>query len=204
VEDLVLGAWRKWIVCLYYTHIGTENASSSSVNQGVEDGNIATGREPSSDNSLFTLSEVDTTLAGGETTVSLPRLEGVMNNLPSIVYAGNLQRLSLELRNSSEISVKIHDMLSDLQNHLVINLLIEDQIKVKFLGISWTNDSEVTFEAGLVSDETVNSYKWLLQSIRKAFLTDLQVVVTDQDASMKQAIKTEFPNARHSFKTYNL
>nr|GEV78526.1 trafficking protein particle complex subunit 8 isoform X1 [Tanacetum cinerariifolium] len=141
--------------------------SSSSVNQGVEDGNIATGREPSSDNSFFTLSEVDITLAGGETTVahltviprkegrlrvtgvswnlsdsmvgfytfesdlikkriskqkrkanqniskleflvikSLPRLEGVINNLPSTVYAGNLQRLSLELRNSSEIPVK--------------------------------------------------------------------------------------------------
>ncbi|GKC03499.1 hypothetical protein Tco_0995109, partial [Tanacetum coccineum] len=87
---------------------------SSSVNQGVEDGNIATGREPSSDNSLFTLSEVDTTLAGGETTVSLPRLEGVMNNLPSIVYAGNLQRLSLELRNSSEISVKYFETMKEI------------------------------------------------------------------------------------------
>ncbi|KVH90571.1 hypothetical protein Ccrd_007407 [Cynara cardunculus var. scolymus] len=37
---------------------------------------------------------------------SLPRLEGFINNLPSTVYAGNLQHLSLELRNSSEIPVK--------------------------------------------------------------------------------------------------
>ncbi|XP_076953793.1 uncharacterized protein LOC143627976 [Bidens hawaiensis] len=37
---------------------------------------------------------------------SLPRLEGVISNLPSTVYAGNLHRLSLELKNSSEISVK--------------------------------------------------------------------------------------------------
>lgn len=144
----------------------TDTNSLSSVNQG-EDVKITTGREFSSDTSLFTLSEVNITLAGGETTVaqlsviprkegqlrvtgvswklsdsmvgyytfepdlmkrrvskqkrkskqntnkleflvikSLPRLEGVINNLPSTVYAGNLQRLSLELRNSSEIPVK--------------------------------------------------------------------------------------------------
>ncbi|XP_024985090.1 trafficking protein particle complex subunit 8 isoform X2 [Cynara cardunculus var. scolymus] len=141
--------------------------SSSSVNQSVEDGKVATGRELNSGTSLFTLSEVDIMLAGGETTVvqltviprkegrlkvtgvswklsdlmvgfytfesdmvkkriskgrrkakqhtdkleflvikSLPRLEGFINNLPSTVYAGNLQHLSLELRNSSEIPVK--------------------------------------------------------------------------------------------------
>ncbi|KAJ9554786.1 hypothetical protein OSB04_009400 [Centaurea solstitialis] len=141
--------------------------SSSSVDQSVEDGKVATGRELNSGASYFTLSEVDITLAGGETTVvqltvtprkegrlnvtgvswklsdsmvgfytfesdmikkripkgrrnakqqtnkleflvikSVPRLEGSINNLPSTVYAGNLQRLSLELRNSSEIPVK--------------------------------------------------------------------------------------------------
>ncbi|XP_071710414.1 uncharacterized protein [Rutidosis leptorrhynchoides] len=141
--------------------------SSSSVNPSAEDGKIATERESSSDMSLFTVSEVDIVLAGGETTVaqlsvipkkegrlritgvswklsdsmagfytfepelikkriskqkrkaklttnkleflviqSLPRVEGIIKNLPSTVYAGNLQRLSLELCNSSEIPVK--------------------------------------------------------------------------------------------------
>lgn len=37
---------------------------------------------------------------------SVPRLEGIINNLPSTVYVGNLQRLSLELRNTSDIPVK--------------------------------------------------------------------------------------------------
>ncbi|GJT44960.1 FAR1-related sequence 5-like protein [Tanacetum coccineum] len=47
----------------------------------------------------------------------------------------------------------------------------------------------VTFGAGLLSDETVNSYKWLLQSFKKALVADPQVVVTDQDLSMKQAVE---------------
>ncbi|GJY58450.1 FAR1-related sequence 5-like protein [Tanacetum coccineum] len=51
------------------------------------------------------------------------------------------------------------------------------------------HNRSVTFGAGLLSDETVRSYKWLLQSFKKAFLTDPQVVVTDQDPSMKQAIE---------------
>ncbi|GJT28989.1 FAR1-related sequence 5-like protein [Tanacetum coccineum] len=67
---------------------------------------------------------------------------------------------------------------------------------VPFTGIDNHNRS-VTFGAGLLSDETVKSYKWLLQSFKKAFVADPQVVVTDQDASMKQAVEAEFPNARH-------
>ncbi|KAK9072718.1 hypothetical protein SSX86_009153 [Deinandra increscens subsp. villosa] len=155
------------LMCEYSANEALPDANSSSEIQGDEDGKIATGSESSSDTSLFTSSEVDITLAGGETTVaqlsviprkegllrvtgvswklsdsmigfytfdadlikkkiskqkrkakqdankleflvikSLPRLEGVIHNLPETVYAGNLHRLSLELRNSSEISVK--------------------------------------------------------------------------------------------------
>ncbi|GJU22000.1 FAR1-related sequence 5-like protein [Tanacetum coccineum] len=67
---------------------------------------------------------------------------------------------------------------------------------IPFTGIDNHNRS-VTFGVGLSSDETVKSYKWLLQSFKKAFFADPQVVVTDQDASMKQAVEAEFPNARH-------
>lgn len=156
------------LMCEYSANEPLPDANgSTSVNPAVEDGEKATGRDASSDTSLFTSSEVDITLAGGETTVaqltviprkegrlkvtgvswklsdsivgfytfepdlikkriskqkrkakqntnkleflvikSLPRLEGIINNLPTTVYAGNLQRLSLELRNSSEIPVK--------------------------------------------------------------------------------------------------
>ncbi|GJV99666.1 FAR1-related sequence 5-like protein [Tanacetum coccineum] len=67
---------------------------------------------------------------------------------------------------------------------------------VPFIGIDNYNRS-VTFGAGLLSDETIRSYKWLLQSFKKAFLANPQVIVTDQDPSMKQAIEVEFPNVRH-------
>ena len=61
-------------------------------------------------------------------------------------------------------------------------------------GIDNHNHS-VTFGAGLLSDETISSYKWLLQAFQKVFVSDPQVV-TDQDPSMKQAIADAFPNAR--------
>ncbi|KAI7725801.1 hypothetical protein M8C21_013972 [Ambrosia artemisiifolia] len=166
--QLSIPIYNVTLMCEYSENETPPDAnSSSSVNQGDEDGKVATGRESNSDTSLFTLSEVDITLAGGEMTVaqlsviprkegllritgvswklsdsmtgfytfdpdlitkrmskqkrkakqktnrleflvikSLPRLEGAINNLPSTVYAGNLHRLSLELRNSSEIPVK--------------------------------------------------------------------------------------------------
>nr|GEX58534.1 hypothetical protein [Tanacetum cinerariifolium] len=74
---------------------------------------------------------------------------------------------------------------------------------VPFTGIDIHNRS-VTSEAGLLSDETINSYQLLFQSIKKAFLTNPQVVVTHQDTSMKQAIEMDISNPRHSFKTYHL
>ncbi|KAI3823375.1 hypothetical protein L1987_04810 [Smallanthus sonchifolius] len=166
--QLSIPIYNVTLMCEYSANETLPDAnSSSSVIEGDEDGKIATGRVSNSDTSFFTSSEVDITLAGGETTVaqlsviprkegilrvtgvrwklsdsmvgfytfdsdfitkriskqkrkakqntnkldflvikSLPRLEGVINNLPSTVYAGNLQPLSLELRNSSEIPVK--------------------------------------------------------------------------------------------------
>ena len=51
---------------------------------------------------------------------------------------------------------------------------------VPFTGFDNHNRS-ATFGARLLSDETVSSYKWLPQAFQKAFGTDPQVVVTDQD-----------------------
>nr|XP_043638144.1 trafficking protein particle complex subunit 8 [Erigeron canadensis] len=182
--------------------------NSSSVDQGVEDVKTATVRELSSDTSLFTTSEVDIVLAGGETTLaqlsviprkegrltitgvswklsdsmigvyffepelikkkmskqkrkamqntskleflvikSLPRLEGVINNLPATVYAGNLQRLSLELRNSSEIPVK--NLKMKISHPRFLNIGNPEVLDVKFPACLEKDKSSVHKDADL-------------------------------------------------------
>ncbi|GJT82612.1 FAR1 DNA binding domain, zinc finger, SWIM-type, MULE transposase domain containing protein [Tanacetum coccineum] len=48
-------------------------------------------------------------------------------------------------------------------------------------------------DRGLLSDETVGAYKWLLEEFKNAFGKDLNVVITDQDPSMKIAISVNAP-----------
>ncbi|GJZ92761.1 putative reverse transcriptase domain-containing protein [Tanacetum coccineum] len=67
---------------------------------------------------------------------------------------------------------------------------------VPFNGINHHNRC-ITFASGLLSEETVGAYKWLLEKFKNAFGKDLNVVITDQDPSMKIAIPECFPNTRH-------
>nr|XP_043619682.1 protein FAR1-RELATED SEQUENCE 5-like [Erigeron canadensis] len=67
---------------------------------------------------------------------------------------------------------------------------------VPFTGIDNHNRC-VTFGAGLISKEDLVSYNWLLESFLKAFGKPPKIVVTDQDLSMKSAIKEIFPDSRH-------
>ncbi|KAK9049975.1 hypothetical protein SSX86_031056 [Deinandra increscens subsp. villosa] len=55
----------------------------------------------------------------------------------------------------------------------------------------------VTFGAGLISDETIESYTWLLQCFLKAHVTQPRLVLTDQDGSMKSAIEAVFYQSAH-------
>ncbi|KAF5763730.1 putative transcription factor interactor and regulator CCHC(Zn) family [Helianthus annuus] len=55
----------------------------------------------------------------------------------------------------------------------------------------------VTLSAGLLASESIESYKWLLNSFLKSFGRQPNVVVTDQDPAMKQAIEEVFPISRH-------
>jgi transposase-like protein len=57
--------------------------------------------------------------------------------------------------------------------------------------------SSVTCGAGLLSNETIDSYKWLLQQFLKCHGKQPVLVLTDQDPALKQAIEAVFPNSRH-------
>jgi zinc finger SWIM domain-containing protein 3 len=55
----------------------------------------------------------------------------------------------------------------------------------------------VLFGAGLLYDETIESYTWLLQMFLKAHKKQPSLVLTDQDASMKQAVSNVFTESTH-------
>lgn len=67
---------------------------------------------------------------------------------------------------------------------------------VPFTGINHHNRC-LTFASGLLADESAGAYKWLLDQFKEAFGKDPDVVITDQDPSMKIAIAECFPNTRH-------
>ncbi|XP_035835251.1 uncharacterized protein LOC118483782 [Helianthus annuus] len=59
---------------------------------------------------------------------------------------------------------------------------------VPFTGID-NHCRNVTLSAGLLASESIESYKWLLNSFLKSFGRQPNVVVTNQDPDMKQAIE---------------
>ncbi|KAM0022059.1 putative transcription factor FAR family [Helianthus debilis subsp. tardiflorus] len=71
-----------------------------------------------------------------------------------------------------------------------------NMVFVPFTGID-NHCRNATLGAGLLSSESIESYKWLLQSFLDSFGKQTKVVVTDQDPTMKQAIEAVFDKSRH-------
>nr|KAJ0198512.1 hypothetical protein LSAT_V11C700366560 [Lactuca sativa] len=71
-----------------------------------------------------------------------------------------------------------------------------DMVFVPFTGID-NHKKCVTFGAGLLSKEDGVSYEWLLRAFSKAFRKQPQLVLSDQDPSLKKAIDKVFPLAHH-------
>ncbi|XP_071740113.1 protein FAR1-RELATED SEQUENCE 5-like [Rutidosis leptorrhynchoides] len=67
---------------------------------------------------------------------------------------------------------------------------------VPFTGID-NHHRCVTVAAGLIRDETAESYTWLLTCFMKTFGKEPNMIVTDQDKSMAIAIKAVFKTAKH-------
>ncbi|KAJ0914375.1 putative MULE transposase domain, FHY3/FAR1 family [Helianthus annuus] len=55
----------------------------------------------------------------------------------------------------------------------------------------------VTFGAGLISTESIESYVWLLKAFLKAHGTQPTLVLSDQDPSMLQVVPMVFTESRH-------
>ncbi|XP_019188974.1 PREDICTED: protein FAR1-RELATED SEQUENCE 5-like [Ipomoea nil] len=69
---------------------------------------------------------------------------------------------------------------------------------VPFTGID-NHKRCVTFAAGLIDKEDVESYSWILRNFKNAMGSTPPIVITDQDPAMKVAIETEFPGTRHRY-----
>ena len=67
---------------------------------------------------------------------------------------------------------------------------------VPFTGID-NHKKTVSIGAGMLRDETTDSYVWLLKAFLDTFGSQPKMVVTDQDAAMKMAIALIFTESRH-------
>jgi hypothetical protein len=75
---------------------------------------------------------------------------------------------------------------------------------VIFSGLNHHGET-VIFGCALISDETTETYKWLLNTLSDSmFKKHPKVVVTDGDGAMREAIKAEFPNAFHRLCCWHL
>ncbi|CAI9268703.1 unnamed protein product [Lactuca saligna] len=55
----------------------------------------------------------------------------------------------------------------------------------------------INIGAGLLSNESIESYRWLLEAFLKAHVKHPQLVLTDQDPVILQAVEAIFPNSNH-------
>ncbi|GKF37923.1 FAR1-related sequence 5-like protein [Tanacetum coccineum] len=71
-----------------------------------------------------------------------------------------------------------------------------DFVFVPFTGIDH-NQKCVTFGAALLSDETEESYIWMLEAFLKVHQKQSPLALTDQDAALRNAVVKIFPDSKH-------
>ncbi|XP_019160762.1 PREDICTED: protein FAR1-RELATED SEQUENCE 5-like [Ipomoea nil] len=69
---------------------------------------------------------------------------------------------------------------------------------VPFTGVD-NHKRSITFGAGLIAREDVESYEWLLKNFKTAMGYTPRCVITDQDPALKVAIPNIMPETRHRF-----
>ncbi|XP_076914930.1 protein FAR1-RELATED SEQUENCE 2-like [Bidens hawaiensis] len=90
---------------------------------------------------------------------------------------------------SNQTSLGQNDVVSpvSIEPTILVGTCVYKMIFVPFTGIDHHNKC-VTFGAALISSETIDSYKWLLQSFLNCHGQQPKLVLSDQDPSMRQAV----------------
>ncbi|XP_019175648.1 PREDICTED: protein FAR1-RELATED SEQUENCE 5-like [Ipomoea nil] len=73
-----------------------------------------------------------------------------------------------------------------------------DLVFTPFTGVD-NHKKCITFGAGLLLKEDIESYVWLFENFKKAMGMEPKIIVTDQDPAMKVVIPTVFKQARHRY-----
>ncbi|XP_076901518.1 protein FAR1-RELATED SEQUENCE 5-like [Bidens hawaiensis] len=106
-------------------------------------------------------------------------------------FTHNMSHLEDFFSNSKLLTV-CYGLYSGLTAYLdptTICLVKHDMIFVPFTGVD-CHKKCVTFGAGLIHSETIDSYKWLLDAFLSAHGKQPRLVLTDQDPAMKQAVSS--------------
>lgn len=75
---------------------------------------------------------------------------------------------------------------------------------VIFTGYNHHGETTI-FACALISDEKIETYKWVLNMFSKAmYEKHPKAIVTDGDKSMRKAIRVVFPNSRHRLCSWHL
>ncbi|XP_021984838.1 protein FAR1-RELATED SEQUENCE 5-like [Helianthus annuus] len=130
--------------------------------------------------------------------VFLERLRERFDNLPNFFF-------DYTVSNGKLSSVFWADEISKLNYKAFGDVLAFDatystnrykMVSVPFTGVDHHFQC-VTFGAGLISTESIESYVWLLKAFLKAHGTQPTLVLSDQDPSMLQAVPMVFTESRH-------
>ncbi|XP_076929378.1 protein FAR1-RELATED SEQUENCE 5-like [Bidens hawaiensis] len=88
----------------------------------------------------------------------------------------------------------VRGVIADADAQMIVDS--HNVIFVPFTGVDFHKKC-VTFGAGLIHNETIDSYKWLLNAFVTSHGKQPQLVLTDQDATMKQAVSTVLTESTH-------
>ncbi|XP_031099870.1 protein FAR1-RELATED SEQUENCE 5-like [Ipomoea triloba] len=78
------------------------------------------------------------------------------------------------------------------------NFKVYNLVFVPFTGVD-NHKKSTTFAWGLIANEDIESYTWLLANFKLAMGREPICTTTDQDASMKVAVARVFPTTRHRY-----